>query len=128
MVTFKFSNRALYTGIAVMLVIAAIGIAYAVAPNPGHDASQLSGVCLSDGTGCKTSTFSCAIRSETKSVAGKSSIDSKCLTGEYIVDCSCQNGLQQSIGYGYISAVDTCKCSFSDMETIVIPKVCCKLA
>ena len=42
MVTIKFSNRALYTFIAVIISIAIIGIVYAVAaPNPGHLASDI---------------------------------------------------------------------------------------
>lgn len=56
MVTIKFSNRALYTIVFLMILIGAIGFAIAYGTNNpavfGHSAGELSGVCLSNGTGC----------------------------------------------------------------------------
>ncbi len=52
MVNIKISNRLLYTFIAIILVVAIIGVGYAIAPNPGHTAGEIEGVCHSDGTGC----------------------------------------------------------------------------
>ena len=52
MVKIKFSNRTLYTFIAILILIAIIGVTYAIAPNPGHVAGDTIGVCKSDGTNC----------------------------------------------------------------------------
>lgn len=48
----KFTNRWLYT-FALIIGVFALGVGvYAVAPNPGHTASQIEGVCLSSGANC----------------------------------------------------------------------------
>ena len=56
MVTIDISNKAVYSLIAIVLVLGIGGIAYAYDGNSpsvmGHSAGELDGVCLSDGTNC----------------------------------------------------------------------------
>ncbi len=49
---FNISNRLSYTLLAIFVFILGGVLVYALIPNPGHDSSELIGVCLSDGTNC----------------------------------------------------------------------------
>jgi hypothetical protein len=64
MINIKISNRVLYTFIAVVIIIAIIGIGYAYGTSTpatfGHSAGEISDVCRSDGTGCPS--LSCEIK------------------------------------------------------------------
>jgi len=50
-ITIKFSNRTLYTLIALGVIVILGVFVYAVA-GVSHDASEVTGVCKTDGTGC----------------------------------------------------------------------------
>jgi len=56
-INLSISNKLLYSIIAVFLIVAIGAVVYAAGgtggtPNPGHSASEISGVCKTDGTGC----------------------------------------------------------------------------
>ncbi|MFH1307302.1 MAG: hypothetical protein ABIH72_00430 [archaeon] len=50
-ININISNKAIYTLLAIAFIIALGGIVFAVA-GVSHDASELTGVCRTDGTGC----------------------------------------------------------------------------
>ena len=52
MVKIEISNRAMYFLVTFgIIALFAIGV-FAVTPNPGHTASEIEGVCRSDGVNC----------------------------------------------------------------------------
>ena len=108
MVTIKFSNKAVYTFIAVFILIVSIGISYALAPNPGHTTSQIedldsiiSNLCKTDGTDCPA-----YIKCSWTGWEGDTSVN--CGSGDY---CS-SNGFQLKCDTGTLEYQSVCiKCS-----------------